>query len=168
MTQCGNQLAHPDASRYAARVNRPRKRTPVTHRPSASTKEAETMQQHQPGPSEVYAQFAGKTAEALGLWAETNQRVLKEIADFTAGTAKEGVRLYAEIQQNAIRTLSEAPASLPWQPASWQEGYQKAFKLFEGNIQAMSRSAERVQASAEQAGKGIQEALSLVADRMKA
>jgi hypothetical protein len=126
------------------------------------------MQQHQPGPSEVYAQFAGKTAETLGLWAETNQRVLKEIADFTAGTAKEGVRLYAEIQQNAIRTLSEAPASLPWQPASWQEGYQKAFKLFEGNIQAMSRSAERVQASAEQAGKGIQEAFSLVADRMKA
>jgi hypothetical protein len=123
--------------------------------------------QQQPSPNEMYAQFTGKTVETLSLWAETNQRILKEMADFTAGTAKEGVRLYAEMQQNAVKALSEAPASLPWQPATWQEGYQKAFKLFEGNIQAMTRSAERVQSSAEQAGKGIQEAVSAVADKMK-
>jgi len=121
----------------------------------------------QPNPNEMYTQFAGKTVETLSLWAETNQRILKEIADFTAGTAKEGVRLYAEIQQNAVKALSEAPTSLPWQPGTWQEGYQKAFKLFEGNVQAVSRSAERVQSSAEQAGKGIQEAFSVVAEKMK-
>ena len=121
----------------------------------------------QPGPSEMYAQFAGKTAETIGLWAEASQRVLKELAEFTSGTAKEGVRLYTEIQQNAVKALSEAPTSLPWQPTTWQDGYQKAFKLFEGNLQAVSRSAERVQGSAEQAGKGIQEALAAVAEKMK-
>ena len=118
-------------------------------------------------PNEIYAQFAGKTAETLGLWAETNQRILKEIADFTAGTAREGVRLYGEMQQNAVKTLGEAPMALPWQPGAWQEGYQNAFRLFEGNIQAVTRSAERVQSSAEQAGKGIQEAFSAVAENMK-
>jgi hypothetical protein len=121
----------------------------------------------QPNPSEIYAQFTGKTVETVGLWAETSQRILKEVADFTAGTAKEGVRLYTEMQQNAMKALSEAPPTLPWQPSTWQEGYQRAFKLVEGNIQAMSRSAERVQISAEQAGKGIQEAFSAVAEKLK-
>ena len=123
--------------------------------------------QREPSPNEMYAQFAGKTVETLGLWAETNQRILKEIADFAAGTTKEGVRLYAEMQQNAVKVLSETPAGLPWQPGSWQEGYQKAFRLFEGNIQAVTRSAERVQSSAEQAGKGIQEAFAAVADKLR-
>ena len=123
--------------------------------------------QREPSPNDMYAQFAGKTVETLSLWAETNQRILREIADFTAGTAKEGVRLYAEIQQNAVKVLSEAPAGLPWQPATWQESYQKAFRLFEGNVQAVSRSAERVQTCAEQAGKGIQEAVAAIAERLK-
>lgn len=121
----------------------------------------------QTSPNEIYTQFAGKTVETVSLWAEANQRMLKELADFTAGTAKEGVRLYTEMQQNAMKALSETPTTLPWQPATWQEGYQKAFKLFEGNIQAVSRSAERVQSSAELAGKGIQEAFSAIAEKLK-
>jgi hypothetical protein len=121
----------------------------------------------QPNPSEIYAQLTGKTMETVSLWAETSQRVLKEVADFTAGTAKEGVRLYTEMQQNAVKALSETPTAIPWQPSTWQEGYQKAVRLFEGNLQAVSRSAERVQASAEQAGKGIQEAFTAIADKLK-
>jgi hypothetical protein len=153
--------------RYSASVERQRlrQRQPVVRRPRTTTKEDSAMQQ--PSPNEIGAQFAGKTVETLTLWAETNQRILREIADFTAGTAKEGVRLYAEMQQNAVKTLGESPATLPWQPATWQEGYQRVFKLFEGNIQAASRSAERVQISAELAGKGIQEALSVAAEKMK-
>jgi hypothetical protein len=118
-------------------------------------------------PSEMYTQFTGKTVEAITLWAEANQRMLKELADFTAGTAKESARLCAEIQGNAMRVLGETPSSLPWQPGAWQEGYQRTFKLVEGNVQAVSRSAERVQASAEQAGKGIHEAFAAIGEKMK-
>lgn len=119
-------------------------------------------------PQEVYTQFAGKTVEAITLWAEANQRLVKELADFTAGAAKESARLCAEIQQSAVKLLGEAPPSPPWPPGVWQDGYQKAFKLFEGNIQAVTRSVERVQASADQAGKGIQEAFAAIAEKMKA
>jgi hypothetical protein len=123
--------------------------------------------QTQSTPNEMYSQFAGKTVETLSLWAEANQRLLKELAELTAGTAKEGVRLYTELQQNTVKAMSEGSTALPWQPGSWQEGYQKAFRLFEGNLQALSRSAERVQASAEQAGKGIQEAFAAVGEKVK-
>lgn len=121
----------------------------------------------QSAPQETYTQFAGKSVEAITLWAEANQRMLKEIADFAAGTAKEGARLCAEINQHAMKVLGETPSSLPWPSGMWQEGYQKAFRLFEGNIQAVSRSAERVQASAEQAGKGIQDAFAAIGDKLK-
>ena len=47
------------------------------------------------------------------------------------------------------------------------DGAQKFFRLLEGNAQAVTRSAERLQASAEQAGKGIQETFEATVTRMK-
>jgi hypothetical protein len=44
---------------------------------------------------------------------------------------------------------------------------ENAFKLLEGHAQALTRSAERFQASAEQAGKGIQETCTAVVTTMK-
>jgi len=47
------------------------------------------------------------------------------------------------------------------------EGAQKTFKLFEANAQAMTRSAERLQVTAEQAAKEIQATLAQLAGRVK-
>lgn len=135
----------------------------------------ETVMQDTAKAQEVLNQATGKGLETLTLWAEANQRVLREMVELGAGTAKEGIRLYAELQQGAIDAFREGQAAaIRWQ-SSWQEGpkdpvqwYQKAmtetvdgtqkwFQLVEGNAQAVTRSAERLQASAEQAGKGIQQ-----------
>ena len=47
------------------------------------------------------------------------------------------------------------------------DGAQKVFRIVESNAQAVTRSAERLQASAEQAGKGIQETFSTVVSKLK-
>jgi hypothetical protein len=47
------------------------------------------------------------------------------------------------------------------------ESAQKTFQLFEGTAQAVSRSAERLQASAERAGQEIQATFTEVAGRVK-
>lgn len=126
-----------------------------------------------------------KAVETLTVWAETNQRVLRDFTELTAATAKEGVRLYAELQQGAIEALRETQAvALRWQSA-WQDGpkdpiawyqtamaesvdqTQKTFKLVEGNAQAVTRSAERLSTQAEQAGRGIQETLTAAVAKMK-
>jgi hypothetical protein len=153
--------------RYGGSVKRNATRRPGRRRPRVTAKEEKVMLHQAPGPSEMYARFAGKTVEAIGLWAEANQRVLTELADFTSGTAREGARLYAELQQNALQALRQAPTSPPWQPTTWPESYQAAVRLLEGNLQAATRSAERVHSSAEQAGKGIQEALAAVAEKLQ-
>jgi hypothetical protein len=135
--------------------------------------------------TEMLGQVSGKTVETMTVWAEANQRVLRELVDLSVGAAKESVRLYAELQQGAIEAVRDGQATaMKWQ-SSWQDapkdpmqwyqkamaetvdGAQKFFRLLEGNAQAVTRAAERLQASAEQTGKGIQETLESTVTRMK-
>src|SRR5213594_5074149 len=134
---------------------------------------------------ELLGQVAAKAVETVTVWADANQRVLGEIVEFSTATAKEGVRLYAELQQTAIEALRDSQAAaLRWQTA-WQDGgkdpvqlyqkalaegvenAQKAFKVLETQAQAVTRSAERLQTSAEQAGKGLQETYAAVVSKLK-
>jgi len=129
--------------------------------------------------------LAGTAVKTMTVWVDANQRVLRELVEFSTATAKEGVRLYAELQQGAIEVLRDSQAAAGRWQASWSDSakdpvhaYQralmegvgsieKAFKLLEGHAQALTRSAERFQASAEQAGKGIQETCTAVVTTMK-
>jgi len=56
---------------------------------------------------EHYGQFTGKAVEAFGMWAEANQKIMRDLAEFSAGTAQEGVRLYAELQSAAVEAVKE-------------------------------------------------------------
>jgi len=134
---------------------------------------------------EVLRQWSDRAVETMTVWADAQQRVLRELVEVSATTAKEGARLYSELQQNAIETLRDSQASaIRWQAvwpedprnvAAWYQqaviesvdGAQKTLRLFEGNVQAITRSVERLQSSAEHAGKGIQETLNTVASKMK-
>ena len=134
---------------------------------------------------EMFSQGSGRAVETMTVWADANQRVLRELAELSAATAKEGVRLYAELQQAGIEAVRDAQASaLRWQSA-WQEAprdplawYQRAltdsvenaqkwFRILEGNAQAVTRTAERLQTTAEQTGKGIQESFSEAVTKMR-
>jgi hypothetical protein len=96
--------------------------------------------------NDAFSQFTSKNLDALSLWAELNQTVLREFVGFSAGMATEGVRLYAEIQVAAIEALKDG----------WIDGTQRTFRLFGGAAQAVSRSTERVQTSAEQTARDVQ------------
>jgi len=134
---------------------------------------------------EMFGELSGKTVEAMTAWAEANQRVMRELVDLSVGAAKESVRLYSELQQGAIEAVRDTQASaLKWQsgwpeapkdPMQWcqraivesVDHTQKFFRMLEGNAQAVTRSAERLQTSAEQAGKGIQETFEATVTRVK-
>ena len=134
---------------------------------------------------EMFGQMSGKAVETLSMWADANQRMVREMMDLSVGAAKESVRLYTELQQSTLEAVREAHATaLKWQaglqdvpkdPMDWYqkalaesvEGAQKLFRRMEGNAQAVTRSAERLQASAEQAGKGIQETFEATVARVK-
>jgi hypothetical protein len=134
---------------------------------------------------EVFGQMAGKTIETMSVWADANQRVIRELVELSSGTAQEGLRLYTEIQRSALEAVRESQGTAArWQsawkepvadPAAWYQkavaesvsGAQRAFRFFEESGQAMTRSAERLQATTEQASKGIQETLAGSVTRMK-
>ena len=135
--------------------------------------------------SEMFSQMTGRAVEAFAMFAEANQKVMRDLVDLSASTAKEGVRLYAELSSSAVEALKESQSYLlrrqgelqeaPRDPLSvYQkgvlesvEGAQKAFKMFESNAQAMTRSAERLQVTAEQTGKDIQATFAQVAGKVK-
>ncbi len=100
---------------------------------------------------EVWSQLTGRTLETMTVWADANQRMLKEWVEFTSGAAKESLRLYGELQIKAIDGVKAV--------AEGAYGPQAAFRLAEENVQTLTRTAERLQATAEQAGKGIQATL---------
>jgi hypothetical protein len=135
--------------------------------------------------TEFFSQITGKAVEVFSLWADANQKVLRELVDLSASTAKEGVRLYAEIQSGAVEAVRNGQAFMLRRQIDMQdgpkdpfgcyqkgvlesvEGAQQAFKLLEGNAQAMTRSAERLQVTAEQAAKEIQGTFAQLAGKVK-
>jgi hypothetical protein len=135
--------------------------------------------------SEMFAQMTGRAVEAFSMFAEANQKIMRDLVDLSASTAKEGVRLYAELSSSAVEALKENQSYLLRRQSELQEaprdpftvyqkgvlesveGAQKAFKMLESNAQAMTRSAERLQVTAEQTGKDIQATFAQVAGKVK-
>src|SRR5581483_11557837 len=116
--------------------------------------------------------LTGRTVEMFSLWADANQRVLRELVDLSASTAKEGVRLYAEIQsaalEEAMQDASRDPCGTCQKGAlDTVEGAQRALRLLESTAQAMTRSAERLETTAEHAGQEIQATVAQLAGKVK-
>ena len=130
-------------------------------------------------------EVTGKAIDAMTMWAEANQRALNQLVELGTGAAKESVKLYAEMQQSVLDACREGQtAALKWQstwqdaprdPMAWYQkavadsvdGAQKWFRMIESNAHAMTKSAERLQASAEQTGRGIQQTLTEAVTRTK-
>ena len=165
-------------------MDNPVDKTPRRSGPGATTKKGMTMQETKKA-QEMLTQSSGKMIETMTVWADANQRILRELAELSAATAKEGVRLYAELQQTGIEAVRDAQATaLGWQsswpdaprdPLAWYQraltdgvdNAQKWFRILEGNAQAVTRSAERLSTTAEQTGKGIQESFSEAVTKLK-
>lgn len=135
---------------------------------------------------ELFGQFTGKAVEALSLWAEANQKIVRELVDLSASAVKEGVQLYAKVQSSALDAVKEGQgywlrrqsdlAELQKDPFAWYqkslvEGIQetqKSFKLLESNAQAITRTAEQLQTTAERTAREIQQTFSGLAADVKA
>jgi hypothetical protein len=136
-------------------------------------------------PHDTLARLAGRAVETVAVSADASQKVLRELVELSATTAREGVRLFAELQSGALEALRDGQAYALRRQAEWAEatrdplgsyqksvlesveGAQKAVKLAEIQTQAVTRSAERLQVTAEQAGKEIQAALTHLAGTLK-
>jgi hypothetical protein len=105
--------------------------------------------------------------------------------DFTAATANEGFKLYSELQSSAIAAVREGQEialskqvdfqELSKDPLGWYqkrvlegvESAQLAFKRVETVAQTVTVSAERMQRSAELAGKQIQATFTSLGTQLK-
>lgn len=135
--------------------------------------------------AELFTDMQARSMEAFSIFAQTQQRVAQGFVDLSVSAAKEGMRAYAELQSAALEAARTAQPGATIQtptleelqsdPFGWYQkgllatvdGTQKAFRLVEANAQVVTRSAERLQASAERTGKEIQEALTSYIGRLR-
>jgi hypothetical protein len=135
--------------------------------------------------SEVFCQLTSKAVEAFSLWADTGQRVLRELMDLSTSMAKEGVGLYSQIQSSTVDAVKDSQNYFLCRSGGAQDGprnalscyqknmlesvevTQKAFRLFDGNAQAVTRSAERLQMTAERSAKEIQNAFAQLSGKVR-
>jgi hypothetical protein len=132
---------------------------------------------------EFFTQMQGKALDAFSVLSDMNQRMLQGLVSLSASAAREGLRACAELQSAAVEAARAAQPSLTAEnleslrqnPFSWYQGAllalvdgtQRAFRLVEANAQAVTRSAERIQSSADQASQELQQVLTASVDRLK-
>jgi hypothetical protein len=133
----------------------------------------------------VVNQLAERGAQASAALTEANQRVINEFMGLTMEMAQESSRLLMRLQQSGMEMLREGQTAalrsqmawpelftdpMRWYRAVWQqsiEGARKTFNVVNGTSEAVTESVSRLQASAQQAGTKIENALSTAASRMK-
>jgi hypothetical protein len=135
--------------------------------------------------SEIFSQATNRTLDSLGLWTEVGQKVSQQLLDLSASSAKEGLRLLAEIQatnidavrgnigfvaarQGAVEELRRDPQD--WYRTTVLSGVEQAkqtARVLEGNATALTRYAESLQSTATEAANNIQEAFETLAERVR-
>ena len=135
--------------------------------------------------AEVFEQLTSRAVEGLSLWADANQKVLRQLADLSTATASESVKVYAELQSSALAAVTAGQdflleqqgrlKGLPKDPfITYQKGVldgvdgaQQAFKLLESSAETVTKSAERLQETAEKASKDIQGTFTALGTKLK-
>jgi hypothetical protein len=135
--------------------------------------------------SQVFSNSANRALDTFGLWTEVGQKVSQQLLDLSASSAKEGLRLLAEIQatnidavrgnlgfvaarQGAVEELRRDPQD--WYRTTVLSGVEQAkqtARVLEGNATALTKYAETLQATATEAANNIQEAFETVAERVR-
>ena len=133
-----------------------------------------------------HGQLMSRAVEAFGAYIDTNLRIFRQLTDFSANVAKEGISLAAELQTTTLeavqeehtyiaRQLSRLPEALK-DPRAYHhqslhelvESSEKVLKLLQNNAQAILRSSEQYWITTGQANHSIQTSCTQFADKLKA
>lgn len=126
----------------------------------------------------VAAETAAVGVETMGAWADANQQVTAQLVELSARTTKEFTRLYTQLQQSGFEAWRASQEdAFRWQ-GLWLQWYQQAFgeslknayrssRMFNDSVSAVTQSLERLQTTAEQAGRDMQDVFSGTAGKIQ-
>src|SRR5512134_1186215 len=94
-------------------------------------------------PGEALSGLTDRAVEAFSVWADANQKMLRELVDLSASTAKEGVRLYAEIQSSAVEAVKEGQAYMLRRQSELPEAPRDPLSFYQKGVLESVESAQR-------------------------
>jgi hypothetical protein len=130
-------------------------------------------------------QLASVGTETMAVWADVNQQIAHDVMEMSSTAVVEGARLLSELQAANLEALREMQAAaFRWQTL-WPEAfrdpirwYQRAmeesidtahrtFGLSRRNAETMTQTFERMQSSAEEAARTLQDTFKAAASKMQ-
>ena len=84
--------------------------------------------------SEMFAQMTGRAVEAFAVLADANQKIMRDLVDLSASTAKEGVRLYAELSSSAVEALKDTQTSLLRRQGELREVPRDPYSVYQKSV----------------------------------
>ena len=135
--------------------------------------------------ADLFEQFSGKTIEALTLCTDAGQKVVRELAELSTNTLKEGVDLSARLQTSTLdmvkagqvswlrhqsdfpRWMNDPVGTFHANLLEVMQETQKHLKVIQDTVQGMVQTAEHIQAANDKAAKGIQQTYNNLATGLK-
>ncbi len=136
--------------------------------------------------ADLFGNLSGKAVEALALWTDASQKIVRELTALSATSAQEGVEFCGQLQASTLEAVKAGQAYWLRHQSDWpkwvgdpvgcfqgqlleamQEG-QKGLKVFQDSVQAVVQTAEHLQAANDKATKEIQETCNNFAASAKA
>jgi len=136
-------------------------------------------------PTRVATQLSEVGTQTIGLWAELNQKVVRDLMDVSLNALRDNGRFLARWHESQIDTFCEAQsASWRWwltlpqaysDPLRWYQqtmeemvsGVQRAARLGHQSIDGLGATVERLQGTAEEAARSLDGTFKEATSRMR-
>ena len=133
----------------------------------------------------VASQLTELGAQTVGLWADVNQKVVRDLMEVSTNTMREGARLAMSLQETQLDAARELQSAawrwlLTWpqafsDPMRWYrqigeegvDGVQRLVRLGRRSMEGLGQTVERLEGSAEQAARSLDGTFKEAASRLR-
>jgi hypothetical protein len=133
----------------------------------------------------VASQLTELGAQTVGLWTEVNQKVVRDLAEVSASTMREGARLVMNLQETQMDAAREMQSAvwrwwLTWpqafsDPMRWYQqigeesvdSVQRLARLGRKSMEGLGQTVDRLEGSAEQVARSLDGTFKEATTRMR-
>lgn len=156
----------------------------TTRRPQEGARRQERVTDSGTEAARVASQLSELGAQTIGLWADVNQKVVRDLMEVSTNTMRESARLVMHLQETQLDAARELQSAvwrswLTWpqafsDPLRWYQqigeesvdGVQRLVRLGRRSMEGLGQTVDRLEGSAEQAARSLDGTFKEAASRM--
>ncbi|MGH7392780.1 MAG: hypothetical protein ACREM3_25500 [Candidatus Rokuibacteriota bacterium] len=157
----------------------------ATRRPQEGARRQERAAETGAEAARVASQLTEFGAQTIGLWAEVNQKVVRDLMEVSTSTMREGARLVMDLQSTQLDAAREMQGAawrwwLTWpqacsDPMRWYQqigeegvdGLKRLVRLGRRSMEGIGQTVDRLEGSAEETARSLDGTFKEATSRMR-